>query len=146
VIFEPQSILLVDNDPAQASLIREVLQAERVSNNVQIVPNGPETIAYLTGTGKYRDRSAFPLPCFLLLDLKVDGAFEVLSWIRNQLELRRMPVVVLTHSRDLEHVTRVYALGANSYLVKPFDQAKLRELVKAINAYWVILVQKPTFG
>jgi CheY-like chemotaxis protein len=101
--------------------------------------------AYLSGSGPYSDRLEYPLPCFLLLDVAAQGAFEALTWIRGHRDFRRLPVIVFTQSTDLEQIDRAYALGANSYLVKPFDPEKLRELVKAINAYWVILVEKPSF-
>jgi CheY-like chemotaxis protein len=145
-MFETQGILLVDHDAAQAGAIREVFEKQRVANIVHAVATGTEAIAYLSGEGKYADRINYPLPGFMLLDLAVTGGFEVLIWVREHPELKRLPVVVLTHSSQPEHISRVYALGANSYLIKPFDTGKLRELVKAINAYWVILVQKPNLS
>ena len=145
VLFESQSILLVDPDSEEACLIREVLQSERINNAVHVVTDGTEAVRYLSAQGPYADRMLYPLPCFILLDLTAPNGFELLQWVREHVQFRRMPVVVLTSTTEPEHISRMYALGANSYLIKPFDPAKLRELVKAINAYWVILVQKPTF-
>jgi CheY-like chemotaxis protein len=145
MIFQPQVILLVDRDLEHAPLIREGLDRDRIANAVHAVASGTEAWDYLLGKGPYADRVAYPLPCLVFLDPSIERGFELLAQIRAHPELRRLPVVALAHSNDPAQIDRVYALGANSYLVKPLDPFKLRELVKSINAYWVILVQKPTF-
>lgn len=145
MLFQSQSILLVDHPGAHVGIIREVLEQQRVANAVHQVECGSEAREFLEGAGKYSDRTAYQIPGLILLDLRVKGAFEFLAWLSAHPEFKRLPVVVLTESNDPENIRKVYSMGARSYLVKPFDQDKFRELVKAINAYWVILVQKPTF-
>jgi CheY-like chemotaxis protein len=112
---------------------------------VQVVGNGEEALNYLSGTGKYASRAEFPLPELVLLDLKmpkVDG-FEVLRWIRSQRDLSGMRVVVLSSSESIRDVNLAYALGANSFLVKPGDFAEFVELSGFINDYWFVLSKAP---
>jgi CheY-like chemotaxis protein len=140
-------ILLVEDDPSQSEVIQQVLALDRIVNRIVAVSSGEEAIDYLAGRGRFADRAVFPLPSLVLLDLKLPNlnGFEVLNWIRNSPTLQKMPVVVLTGSSDSGDIERAYTLGANSYLVKPFTVQELRAMVKSINAYWVILAQKPHF-
>ena len=138
-------ILIVEDNLDQLRLMTEVLQSGRISNEVHSVTTGEEAIAFLSGESAYCDRTVYPLPCLLLLDLKLPriSGFEVLEWVRAHPVFRTLPVVVLTGSHDSEDIERAYQLGANSYLLKPFKMEELRAVVKSINAYWVILAQKP---
>lgn len=144
-MIENDRILLVEDDALQVQLIRQVLTASRVTNRVLSVGSGEEALDYLSGKGNYSDRVQYPLPSLVLLDLKLPkiSGFEVLSWIRKNPVMNRLPVVVLTGSAENGDIERAYNLGANSYLVKPFEMEDMRALVKSINAYWVILAQKP---
>jgi CheY-like chemotaxis protein len=144
-MIENDRILLVEDDALQVQLIRQVLTASRVTNRVLSVGSGEEALDYLSGKGNYSDRVQYPLPSLVLLDLKLPkiSGFEVLSWIRKNPVMNRLPVVVLTGSAENGDIERAYNLGANSYLVKPFEMEDLRALVKSINAYWVILAQTP---
>jgi len=87
----------------------------------------------------------YPLPALMLLDLKLPrkSGLEVLAWLREQRGLLRLPVVVLTSSKESVDVGQAYDLGANSYLVKPVAFDKLLEMVKALGLYWLILNEKP---
>jgi CheY-like chemotaxis protein len=138
-------ILLVEDNPDELRIIEHVFKEARIANFLEHVSSAEEAIAYLSGTGKYADRHVHPLPCLVLLDLKLPGAtgFDVLNWVRAHPILRKLAVVVLTHSGEKADIDRAYGLGANSYLVKPLDLDELRGIVKAINAYWVILAEKP---
>jgi CheY-like chemotaxis protein len=142
-----EHILIVEDDPHQLTVIREVLRDGRIGNGLHTVTTGEEAIEYLSASGKYADRQTYPAPCLVLLDLKLPGmsGFDVLQWIRSSSDFKKLPVVVLTGSRDHQDLERGYALGVNSYLFKPFAIEELRALVKSINAYWVILAQKPLF-
>ena len=102
-------------------------------------------MAYLAGEGPFADRQRHPFPVLVLLDLKLPrrSGLEVLEWIRAQTGLKRLPVVVLTSSKEATDVNRAYDLGANSYLVKPVGFDSLLELVKSLEVYWLILNQKP---
>ena len=90
-----------------------------------VVNDGEETSAYLDGQGKFANRYEYPLPELLLLDLKMPGknGFEVLEWIRQQPGLKRLRIVVLTTWDSPQDVNRAYELGANAFMVKPFDEA-----------------------
>jgi CheY-like chemotaxis protein len=140
-----ERILLVEDDQNQVRLIEHVFRQGRVSNPICAVTSAEEAISYLSGNGKYSDREDYPLPCLLLLDLKLPGAsgFDFLNWVRANPKFQRLPVVVLTNSTNNSDIDRAYALGANSYLAKPVELDAFRAVVKAINAYWIILAEKP---
>src|SRR5689334_22237166 len=103
--------------------MRKSFEKAHLTNPVQIVRDGGEAVAYLSGEGKYANRAEYPLPVLVLLDLKMPGmdGFEVLSWIRQRDGIRGLPVVVLTSSNEIRDVNRAYALGANSFFVKELD-------------------------
>jgi CheY-like chemotaxis protein len=108
--------------------------------------NGDDAVAYLAGQPPYENRTAYPLPTLLLLDIKLPrrSGHEILAWIRaRQGELGRLPVVILTSSRQSVDVTRAYDLGANSYLVKPESAEQLAALAATFKAYWLELNQFP---
>ncbi len=141
-------ILLVEDDPNDVILIKRAFDRARIANPIQVARDGEEAIAYLAGSEPYHDRSLYPLPMLVLLDLKMPrkSGFDVLAWIRAQEGLRRLPVVVLTSSKDTPDINRAYDLGANSYLVKPVAFEALIEMVKTLGFYWLILNQKPTLA
>src|SRR4051812_10461929 len=114
-------ILVVDDSDNDILLVRRALQKARVLNPLITVRSGEEAVQYLAGEGKYSNREEYPLPDLVLLDLKMTGmdGFEVLKWIRDHPTLRGMRVVVLTSSDRVFDVNQAYALGANSFLVKP---------------------------
>jgi DNA-binding response OmpR family regulator len=103
------------------------------------VLDGEEAVVYLAGEGRYADRLRYPLPGLVLLDLKLPrrSGLEVLQWLREQQVLRRLPVVVLSSSREATDIDRAYDLGANSYLVKPVGSDALLGMVRAMDGYWL---------
>jgi len=112
------------------------------------VRDGEEAVVYLSGIGKYSNRSEFPLPWLVLLDLKMprmDG-FEVLRWIRQESACKSLTVVVLTSSEQIRDVNRAYSLGANSFMVKPTDFENLVALVQLLDQYWWQYNQIPTIA
>jgi CheY-like chemotaxis protein len=136
---ESAVILLVEDREDDIVLIRKSFEKAELANPLYVVRNGEEAVAYLMGDGSFSNRNEYPLPDLILLDLKMpklDG-FETLLWIRNQPGVRNIPVVILTSSAELRDVTRAYALGANSYLVKPVDFEHSIELVKVLHRYWL---------
>jgi len=144
-VQEQPLILLVEDREDDVLLLRRSFQKAGISNPIQVARNGEEAVSYLGGTGKYSNRAEFPLPDLILLDLKmpkVDG-FEVLRWIRTQPELSGMRVVVLSSSESIRDVNLAYALGANSFLVKPADFNDYVELSGFINDYWFVLSKTP---
>src|SRR5205809_22508 len=101
----------------------KAFQKAFINNPLQVVRDGEEAIAYLSGVGKYSNRSEYPLPDLMPLDLKMPrmNGFEVLEWIRRQASLSSLRVVVLTASDLMRDVNSAYKLGANSFMVKPMD-------------------------
>src|SRR5438046_1544463 len=116
-------ILLAEDREDDVLLIRRAFARAQVTNPFFVVRDGEEAIEYLKGEGRYSNRAEYPLPSLMLLDLKMprtDG-FEVLKWIREQPDLRGLRVIVLTTSDHIRDANLAYQLGANSFLVKPFE-------------------------
>jgi CheY-like chemotaxis protein len=143
--IQQYTILLVEDDPNDVKLIQRAFRKAGLANPVMVVKDGEEAVAYLSGTELYADREHYPLPTLVLLDLKLPrkNGLEVLAWLREQPGLRRLPVVVLTASRENADINRAYDLCANSYLVKPVTLDTLMEIVKSLRLYWLILNEKP---
>ena len=138
-------ILLVEDDYNDVLLIQRAFRKANIKPLVSTVSDGDETILYLQGKGKYADRSQYPLPLLVLLDLKLPrrSGLEVLAWIRQQPQLKRLLVVVLTSSQENSDLAQAYDLGANSYLVKPIDFHEFVRLVQLIDDYWFKTNQIP---
>ena len=134
------AILLVEDDEADILLLRRAFRNARIANSLVEVRDGQEAIQYLAGEGPYADRSRYPSPFLMLLDLRLPklSGFEVLAWIREQPELAELIVVVLTGSDHVPDATKARELGANSYLVKPGNFAELVETVKRIKGRWLL--------
>jgi len=142
---DQEIILLAEDSEDDILLIQRAFKAAFISKTVQVVRDGEECIAYLSGIGKFSDRSQFPLPELLLLDLKmprVDG-FEVLSWLRKQPSLNSLRVIVLTSSEAVRDVNRAYDLGANSFLSKPIDFQNYIEMCKYLSGFWLQMSKAP---
>lgn len=133
-------ILLVEDNMDDAVLLRRAFAKAGIMNAIAHIEDGDGAIAYLDGTGDYADRERHPLPCLILLDLKLPrrSGLEVLAWVRAQPGLKRLPVVVLTSSQHSTDINRAYDLGANSYLVKPVGFDTLLEMARALNLYWLL--------
>jgi CheY-like chemotaxis protein len=134
-------ILLVEDDASQALLVDRVLRKARLTNPVIALRNGDDAIAYLQGQGHYRDREQCPLPVLMLLDVHVPGksGLEILTWLREQPDLGDIPVVMLSGSGESEDIDRAFALGAESYLVKPVAFDALLDTVSSLGLAWTIL-------
>ena len=131
-------ILAVDDDPDDLLFIQRAFQAIGVAA-IQTATGGNEAVAYLTGEGKFSDRTMYPYPDFLISDLKMpegDG-FAVLEHLKLYPEYAVLPAVLLSGSQDSDDIRKAYLLGARSYHVKPSSPAALRALVKALYEYWV---------
>ena len=132
-------ILIAEDLSRDAVLVKRVLETARIRNPIHIVGNGEETISYLSGSGKYRNRLQYPLPAILLLDLKMPGVtgFDVLRWLQTH----PLPIaaVVLSALSDLKDIRQAYALGANSFLIKPLTLEEITNLMSGLKG----LVMKP---
>ena len=143
--LEDETILLVEDNPRDVLLIQRAFRKANVTVPLQVVEDGEVAVRYLSGEEPYTDRDRYPLPVLILLDLKLprkSGA-EVLAWLRQQPALKRLPVVVLTSSKEYADINHIYDLGGNAYIVKPVAFDNLVEIVKALNLHWIILNEKP---
>ncbi len=138
-------ILLVEDDPDAVLLMRKAFEAASIANPLRVVGDGDDLIAYLSGAAPYDDRQENPQPTMVLLDLKLPrkSGFELLEWVRKSPKLTRLIMVVLTSSRETKDISKAYALGANSYLVKPTSFHDLVDLVKMLKSYWLAHNQFP---
>jgi CheY-like chemotaxis protein len=134
-----RAILLVEDNEDDVFLMKRALKGARVLNDLYVVEDGQAAQDYLSGAGKFADRATYPLPAIIFLDLKLPliTGHDVLAWIRRQKELDALIVIVLTSSSEAWDVSRCYALGANSYVVKPPTTQQLEELAKAFKWYWL---------
>jgi CheY-like chemotaxis protein len=140
-----KTILLVEDDENDVFFLTYAFEAAGVINPVVVAKDGQEAINYLAGEGRYSDRSRYPLPGLVLLDLKlpVKTGLDVLRWIR-QSGMRHLLVIVLTSSKDPHDVDEAYRLGARSFLVKPLSISERLEMAKVIKRYWLELNQLPS--
>jgi two-component system response regulator len=131
-------ILQVEDDPNDVFFLQHAMKKAGVANPVQVATDGQQAIDYLRGIGKFADRQKFPLPCLILLDLKLPlvMGLDVLKWIRQESGMA-VAVVMLTASGADTDIATAYRLGANGFLIKPSEVDKLVEMAKAINAFWL---------
>ena len=138
-------ILLVEDNPHDLELTLIALSKSQLANEVVVARDGAEALDYLHRRGEFEGRQVGN-PAVILLDLKlpkVDG-LEVLKEIRTTAELRSVPVVMLTSSKEEQDVIRSYELGVNAYVVKPVAFDKFVEVVKQIGLFWVLTNEVPT--
>jgi CheY-like chemotaxis protein len=136
---EKIALLLVEDNEDDAFLMKRSLKTAGMDQPLHVAEDGQQAIDYLAGRGPYADRSKYPLPTFVFLDLKLPfkSGHEVLAWIRNQRELAGIIVVVLTSSNQPADLEEAYRLGANSYVVKPAATEQLVQLAVAFRRYWI---------
>ena len=139
VLPQKAAILLVEDRADDVALARRAFHQLNLRNPFHVVCDGEEAMAYISGQGIYADRTQYPLPDIMLLDLKLpkfDG-FELLTEIRKRPELNPMRIIVLTSSEDIYDINRAYSLGANSFLVKPQDFNDFSTLIRTLSAFWL---------
>lgn len=138
------TILIADDDPDDRLLTKEALEENRLANDLHFVEDGEELIDYLRQQGKYSTSSA-PKPGLILLDLnmpKLDGR-EALKILKEDKELRKIPVVVLTTSEAEEDILKSYDLGVNSFITKPVTFERLVNVIRKLGDYWLGIVELP---
>ena len=145
ITTESIPVLLVEDDYNDVLLIQRAFRKAKIEVPLSIVEDGDEAVAYLAREGQYKDTERFPAPILILLDLKLPrrSGLEVLAWIRQQPELKRLLVVVLTSSQESSDLTKAYDLGINSYLLKPVDFQEFVKLIELIDNYWFQANQLP---
>lgn len=135
-------ILLVEDNPGDVRLTTEALKDSKMHNNLSVVEDGVEALEFLRREGRF---VASPRPDIILLDLNLPrkSGREVLEEIKNDDELKRIPVVVLTTSQDEQDILATYNLHANCYITKPVDLSRFITIVKNIENFWFSIVKLP---
>jgi CheY-like chemotaxis protein len=138
-------ILLVEDNRMDVELTLDAFHEAKLLNTIHVASDGQVALDYLFGRGPYADRKAFPKPNLVLLDLKLPGidGFEVLRQIKSTPILKRLPVVILTSSKEEGDRALSYDRGANSYLVKPVSFDGFMGVVREIEGYWLSLNVAP---
>ena len=140
---KPIEILLIEDNPGDVRLTKEVLKEGKVRNNLQVVGDGVEAMAYLHRENSY---TKAPRPDLILLDLNIPkkDVREVLQEIKADHQLKRIPVVVLTTSDADEDILKSYNLSANCYITKPVDLDQFISVIRSVEAFWLTIVTLPT--
>jgi CheY-like chemotaxis protein len=134
---EKQTFLLVDDSADDLDLMRIAFSKAGFTNPIQVVHNGEEAIAYLKGEGVYVNRTHYPLPAVMLLDLNMPrkSGFDVLNWIRREPAYKRISIIVLTASLRMEDVERAFDLRASAFLVKPNTLDQLSAMIRRLREW-----------
>ncbi len=138
-------LLLVEDDPRDEELTLRALKKHNIANNVHVVRDGAQALDYIFAGGPYADRNIDQPPKVVLLDLKlpkIDG-LEVLRKVKSDERTKKIPVVVLTSSREEQDLVESYKLGVNSYIVKPVEFDKFVDCVGKLGLYWLLLNEHP---
>ncbi|KCZ71462.1 response regulator with CheY-like receiver domain and winged-helix DNA-binding domain [Candidatus Methanoperedens nitroreducens] len=140
--YRTSEILLVEDNPGYVRLMMEALDESKVPNNLSVVTDGVEALDFLHRKGKYANA---PRPDLILLDLKLPrkSGQEVLEEIKNDPDLKRVPVVVLTVSSAEKDILKSYNLHANCYIIKPIDLDQFIAIVKQVIEFWFTIVSLP---
>ncbi|MBT3093982.1 MAG: response regulator [Candidatus Thiodiazotropha endolucinida] len=138
---KPAVILLVEDSRMDVELTLDAFKEARLSNRIEVSYSGQEALDYLFGNEHFADRNRHPLPDLILLDLKMPGVdgFQVLQRIKGTPLIKRIPVVILTSSKEEGDRALSYDIGANSYLVKPVAFTGFVDVVRQIEDYWLTL-------
>lgn len=132
--------LLLEDEPNDAFFVEREFKDTSAHILLRCVRDGVEAIEYLEGKGKYSDRAEYPVPNVILLDLKMPrvNGFDFLQWLRQSApeKFRLIPAIVMSASAVESDIARSYALGANSYVIRPVSWSKLRERINALGQYW----------
>ncbi|GAB3561000.1 response regulator [Spirosoma luteolum] len=138
------TILIADDDPDDRMFLEQAMRQNGYNQVIRCVDDGEDLMAYLRREGKYSEQDA-PWPNLLILDLNMPrkNGFQALQEIKNDPQLRRLPVIVMTTSSADEDVIRTYNLGVNSFVTKPFNFSRLVEMIGALKVYWMDTVKLP---
>ena len=138
-------ILLVEDDPRDAEMIVRAIRKQNIANPLFVVQDGAEALDFLFCRGAYSGRNVSRPPKVILLDLKLPkvNGLEVLKAIKSEEWSRSIPVVIVTSSREDPDIKTAYALGANSYVVKPVDSSAFIDTMSRLGLYWLLVNQPP---
>jgi len=140
-----ETVLYVEDEENDVIFMRNAWKKVGLLNPLHVVNDGEQAIQYLGGEGKYSNREKHPMPCLVLLDLKLPkvSGLEVLKWIREQPAIHTLQVVVLTSSNQPMDIHTAHALRANAYLVKPPNAEGLTQLAASLKDFWMLRAQFP---
>ncbi len=143
--IETIDILLVEDNPNDVELTLRALKKHKLANRIFVAEDGAEALDILFARGKYANREKCVLPKVVLLDLKLPkvSGLEVLKEIKTNPRTKKIPVVIVTSSREDPDIKEAYALGANSYVVKPVDFEQFFEAMNNLGLYWLLVNQPP---
>ena len=144
-IENPVEILLVEDNPDDEELTIMALNRYNIGNRIHVARDGEEALEFIFATGRYTDRNHEKDPKLILLDIKlpkVDG-LEVLKQVKADPEKKRIPVVLLTSSKEERDIMAGYELGTNSYIVKPVDFSQFGEAMRTVGMYWLLINTPP---
>ena len=144
-MMKDKTILLIEDNPSDIDLTKRALEKGHILNELVVASDGQEALDYLFGTGAYAGRDTSDFPTLTLLDLKLPkvSGLDVLRRIRAEAITRRMPVVILTSSREEQDMAASYDLGVNSYIRKPVDFEQFVQSVAQLGLYWLVLNEEP---
>ena len=140
--YEIVDVLLVEDDPGDILMTREAFQHYKIQNKLHVVTDGEQALQFLRRTGEYADA---PRPGLILLDLNLPrrSGHEVLAELKEDPQLRVIPVVILTTSQAEEDILRSYSLHANAYVSKPVDFERFMDVIRQIDSFFVTVVKLP---
>jgi two-component system, response regulator len=146
--YQTSHILLIEDEEAHAELTKRAIRKSGNANRLDLVTNGEEALDYLFNRDKYADKSKYPMPGLILLDIKLPGidGIEVLKTIKEDPALRKIPVIMLTSSERDVDIARSYKNYANSYLTKPVGLKEFEEMIRQMDFYWMIINEPPRCG
>ena len=138
-------VLMAEDDENDIVFLQRAFRQAEVPNSLQVVQDGQDVIDYLSGAGSFSNRSLYPLPGLLLLDLKMPRktGLQVLEWIRDQEALRVLPIIVFSSSVHSSDIETAYRKGANAFVTKPSGAPERTRLVHVIKEFWLTMNQLP---
>ncbi len=142
----PVTILIADDDEEDRLMAKDAIEEARLMNDLHFVEDGEELMDYLYNRGRYTDKKSSPTPGLILLDLHMprkDGR-QALKEIKSDPTLKRIPVIILTSSKEDRDIISAYDIGVNSYITKPVSFAALVEVMQSLRTYWINIVKRPS--
>ena len=140
--MKSKCVLVAEDDENDVLFLQRAFRKAEITTPLQVAHDGQDAIDYLAGAGRYTDREQYPLPCLVMLDLKMPrkNGMETLQWIRGQETLQALPVIMFSSSLHPEEIEKAYRLGASAFLTKPSGVAERVELAKRIKCSWLGLI------
>ena len=141
-------IVIVEDNPADAELMLRSLKKNKLSNNLTLLEDGEQALDFIFCRGKYKDKTSAISRMVIFLDLKLPkvNGLEILKQIKSNEKTRKIPVIIVTSSKEDPDITAAYALGANSYVVKPVNYNKFAETIIQLGLYWLVVNENPQNG